>query len=113
MALFPLAGGLITHRCYHTCRYSQARLTQRAFYLMGTTLKRVARMQTTQPTLELLRTEAVYRNDPSAIFHQLCGARPATLLLESAEIDSKENLKSLQTSEQTRQEYTSPIRGSM
>ncbi|MEI7086965.1 anthranilate synthase component 1 [Pectobacterium versatile] len=52
-------------------------------------------MQTTQPKLELLRTEAVYRNDPSAIFHQLCGARPATLLLESAEIDSKENLKSL------------------
>ncbi|PWC20788.1 anthranilate synthase component I [Brenneria roseae subsp. roseae] len=52
-------------------------------------------MQTTKPTLELLRTEAVYRNDPSAIFHQLCGARPSTLLLESAEIDSKENLQSL------------------
>ncbi|RLM26891.1 anthranilate synthase component I [Brenneria alni] len=52
-------------------------------------------MQTIRPKLELLRTEAIYRNDPSAIFHQLCGARPATLLLESAEIDSKQNLKSL------------------
>ncbi|MEC5341584.1 anthranilate synthase component 1 [Brenneria populi] len=51
-------------------------------------------MQTTQPKLELLRTEAIYRNDPSAIFHQLCGARPATLLLESAAIESKQNLKS-------------------
>ncbi|MCL2895741.1 anthranilate synthase component 1 [Brenneria tiliae] len=52
-------------------------------------------MHITPPKLALLRTEAVYRNDPSAIFHQLCGARPATLLLESAEIDSKQNLKSL------------------
>ncbi len=52
-------------------------------------------MQTTRPKLALLRTEAIYRNDPSTIFHQLCGARPATLLLESAEIESKQNLKSL------------------
>lgn len=52
-------------------------------------------MHISPPKLALLRTEAVYRNDPSAIFHQLCGARPATLLLESAEIDSKQNLKSL------------------
>ncbi|NKI76237.1 anthranilate synthase component 1 [Dickeya sp. CFBP 2040] len=52
-------------------------------------------MQTPQPELELLRVEAEYRNDPSAMFHQLCGTRPATLLLESAEIDSKLNLQSL------------------
>ncbi|WJV65046.1 anthranilate synthase component 1 [Pectobacteriaceae bacterium CE70] len=52
-------------------------------------------MQTTQSELELLSTEATYHNNPSAMFHQLCGARPATLLLESAEIDSKQNLKSL------------------
>lgn len=70
-------------------------LNQAGFLFDGHNIKRVARMQTTQPKLELLRIEAVYRNDPSAIFHQLCGARPATLLLESAEIDSKENLKSL------------------
>lgn len=48
-----------------------------------------------RPRLELLTAEGNYRNDPTIIFHQLCGARPATLLLESAEITSKQNLKSL------------------
>ncbi|ANI29188.1 anthranilate synthase component I [Yersinia entomophaga] len=52
-------------------------------------------MQTVRPTLKLLTAEACYRDDPTALFHQLCGARPATLLLESAEITSKQNLKSL------------------
>lgn len=50
---------------------------------------------TDKPQLELLRIKAAYRDNPSAVFHQLCGARPATLLLESAEIDSKQDLKSL------------------
>ena len=50
---------------------------------------------TSRPQLELLHVDAPYRDNPSAVFHQLCGARPATLLLESAEIDSKQNLKSL------------------
>lgn len=48
-----------------------------------------------KPRLELLTAEGCYRGDPTAIFHQLCGARPATLLLESSEVTSKENLKSL------------------
>ncbi|MGC6386836.1 anthranilate synthase component 1 [Ewingella sp. S1.OA.A_B6] len=48
-----------------------------------------------RPRLELLTAQGSYRDDPTAIFHQLCGARPATLLLESAEITSKQNLKSL------------------
>lgn len=48
-----------------------------------------------KPQLDLLRIDAPYRDNPSAVFHQLCGARPATLLLESAEINSKQNLKSL------------------
>ena len=52
-------------------------------------------MQTSRPTLQLLTTTACYRDDPTALFHQLCGARPATLLLESAEVTSKQNLKSL------------------
>ncbi|OSN05704.1 anthranilate synthase component 1 [Lonsdalea iberica] len=52
-------------------------------------------MPKTKPEIELLRAKAEYRDDPSAIFHQLCGARPATLLLESAEVDSKQNLQSL------------------
>ncbi|XTZ40291.1 anthranilate synthase component 1 [Salmonella enterica] len=50
-------------------------------------------MQTT--ALELLTCNARYRGNPTALFHQLCGARPATLLLESADIDSKDDLKSL------------------
>ncbi|HKM95701.1 MAG TPA: anthranilate synthase component 1 [Buttiauxella sp.] len=52
-------------------------------------------MQTQKPALELLINDAPYRDNPSAVFHQLCGARPATLLLESADIDSKNDLKSL------------------
>ncbi len=52
-------------------------------------------MQTSRPTLQLLTASACYRDDPTALFHQLCGARPATLLLESAEVDNKQNLKSL------------------
>ncbi|WP_459176545.1 anthranilate synthase component 1 [Ewingella americana] len=52
-------------------------------------------MTTQRPRLELLTAQGSYRGDPTAIFHQLCGARPATLLLESAEITSKQNLKSL------------------
>ena len=48
-----------------------------------------------KPALELLTSDAIYRENPTALFHQLCGARPATLLLESADIDSKDDLKSL------------------
>jgi len=52
-------------------------------------------MMNIKPQLKLLTAQAGYRGDPTAIFHQLCGARPATLLLESADITSKQNLKSL------------------
>jgi len=52
-------------------------------------------MQTQKPALELLTCNASYRGSPTALFHQLCGDRPATLLLESADIDSKNDLKSL------------------
>lgn len=52
-------------------------------------------MQPQKPILELFSRSATYCEDPTALFHQLCGARPATLLLESADIDSKDNLKSL------------------
>lgn len=52
-------------------------------------------MSIAKPTLELMTDNVPYQHDPAATFHQLCGARPATLLLESADIDSKCNLKSL------------------
>ncbi|UDG79090.1 Anthranilate synthase component 1 [Candidatus Ecksteinia adelgidicola] len=48
-----------------------------------------------KPQLQLLEIKTNYRNDSTAIFNQLCGTRPATLLLESADISSKKNLKSL------------------
>lgn len=50
-------------------------------------------MQTPKPTLELLTCDAAYQENPTALFHQVCGDRPATLLLESADIDSKDDLK--------------------
>ncbi|WP_067701469.1 anthranilate synthase component 1 [Erwinia sp. ErVv1] len=52
-------------------------------------------MQNARPTVKLITGNAPYREDPASVFHQLCGARPSTLLLESADIDSKRNLKSL------------------
>ncbi|MGP6486834.1 anthranilate synthase component 1 [Duffyella gerundensis] len=52
-------------------------------------------MPNAKPTVKLITGNAPYREDPAAVFHQLCGARPASLLLESADIDSKHNLKSL------------------
>ncbi|AYA40141.1 anthranilate synthase component 1 [Xenorhabdus nematophila] len=39
--------------------------------------------------------DTVYKTDPTLLFHQLCGNRPATLLLESAEIHSKKSLRSM------------------
>ncbi|WP_127958388.1 anthranilate synthase component 1 [Serratia microhaemolytica] len=52
-------------------------------------------MPHSRPTLKLLTASTDYRCDSTAIFHQLCGSRPATLLLDSAEINSKQDLKSL------------------
>jgi anthranilate synthase component 1 len=52
-------------------------------------------MENTKPALALLTLAAPYCENPTALFNQLCGARPATLLLESADIDSKDDLKSL------------------
>ena len=48
-------------------------------------------MQPQKPTLELLSSEAAYCENPTALFNKLCGARPATLLLESADINSKDD----------------------
>lgn len=52
-------------------------------------------MPTSQYQIELLHAQAPYRPDPTAMFNQLCGTRPATLLLESAEIDKKHDLESM------------------
>ncbi|CUX96990.1 anthranilate synthase component 1 [Candidatus Hoaglandella endobia] len=52
-------------------------------------------MQSSKYQIELLHARARYRTDPTAMFNQLCGARPATLLLESSEIDKKHDLESM------------------
>lgn len=41
------------------------------------------------------QVDTLYQTDPTLLFHQLCSNRPATLLLDSAEIHSKKNLKSI------------------
>lgn len=45
--------------------------------------------------LHISKVAVNYHNDPIIFFERLCSQRPATLLLESAEINSKKNLKSL------------------
>ena len=45
--------------------------------------------------LKLITVETPYSADPTALFNQLCGARPSTLLLESADVSSKDDLQSL------------------
>lgn len=45
--------------------------------------------------VETLIQSGHYINDPLAAFHSLCKNKPNTLLLESAEIESKDNLQSL------------------
>ncbi|AKH65140.1 MULTISPECIES: anthranilate synthase component 1 [Photorhabdus] len=48
-----------------------------------------------QPKLTVIEQETTYQPNPARLFNQLCSKRPATLLLESAEINSKKSLKSL------------------
>lgn len=45
--------------------------------------------------LEVLHASAPYAQDPTRLFHTLCENKTDSLLLESAEIDSKQDLKSL------------------
>ncbi|GEM74616.1 anthranilate synthase component 1 [Vibrio sagamiensis] len=45
--------------------------------------------------LEVLKTSVPYTQDPTRLFHTLCEHKKDSLLLESAEIDSKQDLKSL------------------
>ncbi len=45
--------------------------------------------------LEVLTTSVPYHQDPTRLFHTLCENKTDSLLLESAEIDSKQDLKSL------------------
>ncbi|QJC31553.1 anthranilate synthase component 1 [Enterobacteriaceae endosymbiont of Donacia tomentosa] len=52
-------------------------------------------MKNIKPKLELIKSKTVYKKNPTNLFSQLCGNKTSTLLLESADINSKNNLKSL------------------
>ncbi|GAK84331.1 anthranilate synthase aminase component [Vibrio ponticus] len=45
--------------------------------------------------VDVLQTQVPYSADPTSLFHTLCENKTDSLLLESAEIDSKQDLKSL------------------
>lgn len=47
------------------------------------------------PKLQQFKQLINYHNDPTQIFNHICADRPATLLLESAEIDNKQGIKSV------------------
>ncbi|MGL6297383.1 MAG: anthranilate synthase component 1 [Plesiomonas sp.] len=48
-----------------------------------------------KPRIQVFCRDVPYYADPTRVFEALCGENPATLLLDSAEINSKKNLKSL------------------
>lgn len=48
-----------------------------------------------KPTLTQITQTIGYYQDPTQVFYQLCDSKPATLLLESAEIDNKQGIKSV------------------
>ncbi|XBC39223.1 MAG: anthranilate synthase component 1 [Buchnera aphidicola (Nurudea shiraii)] len=45
--------------------------------------------------MDILKVEACYQPNPTAVFHHICRKKNNTLLLESAEINKKRNLKSM------------------
>ncbi|SET46552.1 anthranilate synthase component 1 [Thalassotalea agarivorans] len=49
----------------------------------------------TQGTVETIVRKTTYQKEPLAVYNQLCAGQANTLLLESAEIDKKHQLKSL------------------
>ncbi|MDC0609676.1 anthranilate synthase component 1 [Vibrio sp.] len=50
---------------------------------------------TNKGNINVIRQSIPYYSDPTSLFHTLCEKKTDSLLLESAEIDSKEDLKSL------------------
>ncbi|ALD15534.1 anthranilate synthase component I (plasmid) [Buchnera aphidicola (Aphis glycines)] len=52
-------------------------------------------MKTSLQKIKIIQTEANYHSDPTTIFHHLCESKPATLLLETAEINKKNALESI------------------
>lgn len=45
--------------------------------------------------MEIIQINTIYRVNPAAVFHKICGDKKLSLLLESAEINKKNQLKSM------------------
>lgn len=52
-------------------------------------------MKTSLHEIKIIQKEANYHSDPTIIFNHLCASKPATLLLETAEINKKNALESI------------------
>ncbi|AEO08372.1 anthranilate synthase component 1 [Buchnera aphidicola] len=52
-------------------------------------------MKNSRHKIEIMQKKTHYHPDPTIIFNHICGLRPQTLLLETAEINKKRNLESI------------------
>jgi anthranilate synthase component 1 len=52
-------------------------------------------MEKSQYEVEIIQTRGYYHSDPTKIFNHLCGSKSATLLLETAEVNKKDDLESI------------------
>lgn len=52
-------------------------------------------MENSQYEIKIIQKKANYYSDPTMIFNHLCGSKSATLLLETAEINKKNDLESI------------------
>ncbi|CAL4326662.1 anthranilate synthase component 1 [Buchnera aphidicola] len=52
-------------------------------------------MQNSAHEIEIIQRQAPYHLDPTKVFNHLCGSRSATLLLETAEVNKKNDLESI------------------
>ncbi|CAL4326005.1 Anthranilate synthase component 1 (plasmid) [Buchnera aphidicola (Thelaxes suberi)] len=52
-------------------------------------------MKNHQYEIEILKEKTNYHMDPTAVFKKICGGKPYSLLLESAEIKTKKNVESM------------------
>lgn len=52
-------------------------------------------MKKSRCEIKVVQTQAHYHSDPTKIFNYLCGSKPETLLLETAEVTKKDDLESI------------------
>ncbi|WP_187306097.1 anthranilate synthase component 1 [Buchnera aphidicola] len=52
-------------------------------------------MENQKCEVEIIKIDAPYKNNPAAVFYEICGNKKSTLLLESAEINKRNQVKSM------------------